>query len=134
MVKTTPTRSMRAKNKVFHHKAQVTSSVKFVDVENNEWSINCSQHFTFLHDWLGSGQNRSHLVCHHSSVDSSVPSILPPWVRLPSTPSMLLSFMVKFVLYLSLQCEKRTKINKIGRIWPIFKKPDDTLLHKSPSW
>ena len=28
--------------------------------------------------------------CRHSSVDSSVPSILPPWVRVPSTPSMLL--------------------------------------------
>ena len=27
----------------------------------------------------------------HSSVDSSAPSILPYWVRVPSTPSMLLS-------------------------------------------
>ena len=27
--------------------------------------------------------------CRHSSVDSSAPSILPPWVRVPSTPSML---------------------------------------------
>ena len=35
--------------------------------------------------------------------------ILPPLVRVPSTPSMLLSFIVKFVLYLS--CEK-AKINK----------------------
>ena len=50
--------------------------------------------------------------CHHSSVDSSAPSILPPPVQLPSTPSMLFSFIVKFVLYLSMQCEKRTKINK----------------------
>ena len=40
----------------------------------------------------------------HSSVDSSTPTILPSWVRIPSTPSMLLSCRVKFVLY--------TKINK----------------------
>ena len=48
----------------------------------------------------------------HSSVDSSVPSILLPRVWLPSTPSMLLSFIVKFVHILSMWCEKRTKINK----------------------
>ena len=47
-----------------------------------------------------------------SSVDSSALSILPPQVQLPSTPSMPISFIVKFVHYLSLQCEKRTKINK----------------------
>ena len=47
-----------------------------------------------------------------SSVDLSALSILPSRVRLPSTPFTLLSFMFKFVLYLSLQCEKRTKINK----------------------
>ena len=45
----------------------------------------------------------------HSSVDSSVPSIMLPQVRLPSTPSMLLSFIVRFVLYLSLCCEKEQK-------------------------
>ena len=27
--------------------------------------------------------------CRHSPVDSSVPTILPPWVRVPSMPSML---------------------------------------------
>ena len=47
-----------------------------------------------------------------SSVDSSALSILPPQVQLPSTPSMPISFIVKFVHYLYLQCEKRTKINK----------------------
>ena len=41
-------------------------------------------------------------------VDSSAPTILPQWVRVPSTPSMLLSFIV-FVLYWHV---KRTKINK----------------------
>ena len=39
--------------------------------------------------------------CCHSSVDSSVPTILPPQVRVPSTPSTLLSFIVKLVPYLS---------------------------------
>ena len=46
--------------------------------------------------------------CRHSSVDSSVPNILPPRVRVPSTPSMLLSFIVLcYICHL-----KRTKINK----------------------
>ena len=49
--------------------------------------------------------------CRHTSVDSSAPSILPP-IRLPSPPSTLLSFIVKFVLYLSMPCEQRTRINK----------------------
>ena len=45
--------------------------------------------------------NKVQKGCHHSSVDSSAPTILPPWVRVPSTPYMFLSFIVKFVLYLS---------------------------------
>ena len=52
-----------------------------------------------------------YLRCRHSSVDSSAPIILPPWVQIQSTPSLLLSFIVKFMLYLS--CKK---------VWPIFKK------------
>ena len=47
--------------------------------------------------------------CRHSSVDLSVPTILPPWVQIPSTPSMLLSFIV-IVLYLS--CEKNKNKQK----------------------
>ena len=69
--------------------------------------------------------------CRHSSVDSSALYILPPQLRLPSTPATLLSFIVDFVLYLSLKCDKRTKINKkrpgfgtffekiLHIIWPI---------------
>ena len=45
--------------------------------------------------------------CCHSLVYLSVPTIWEPRVRVPSTPSSL-SFILKFVLYLS--CEK-TKIN-----------------------
>ena len=41
--------------------------------------------------------------CCHSSLDSSVPTILLPQDRVPSTPSTLLSFIV-FMIYLS--CEK----------------------------
>ena len=55
------------------------------------------QPINFIEDVVG---------CRHSSVDSSVLSIL----QLPSTPTTLLSFIIKFVLYLSLQCQKRTKI------------------------
>ena len=47
--------------------------------------------------------------CCHSSVDSSVPTILPPQVRVPSTPSTLLSFIVKLVPYLS---REKNEINK----------------------
>ena len=54
-----------------------------------------------------------------SSVDSSAPTILPPWVRVPSTLFTLLSFIV-FVLYLP--CEKNKNKEKRGRVWPIFKK------------
>ena len=42
----------------------------------------------------------------HSSVDSSTPTILPPRVRVPSTPSMLLSN------YIDLCHVEKTKINK----------------------
>ena len=46
--------------------------------------------------------------CRHSSVDSSAPTILPPQVRVPSTPSMLYHLW-----YLCYICHlKRTKINK----------------------
>ena len=60
--------------------------------------------------------------CCHSSVDSSAPSILLPWVWLPSMPSTLFSFMVKFFLYLSVQCEKRMKTNKKEAGFGPFKK------------
>ena len=70
--------------------------------------------------------------CRHSSVDSSAPSILPPQVRLPGMPSLLLSFIAKFVLYLSMQCEKRTKINK-KQVWPIFLKKNRLKVHSIQS-
>ena len=40
--------------------------------------------------------------CRHSSVDLPAPTILPPWVRVPSIPSTLFSFII-FVLYLSFE-------------------------------
>ena len=52
------------------------------------------------------------LGCHYSSMDSSAPSILPPWFRVPSTPSMVSSLIAKFLLHLSLHCEKNEKVNK----------------------
>ena len=42
----------------------------------------------------------------YSAVDSTAPTILPPWVRVPSTPSMLSSFIVQYVLYLSWEKNK----------------------------
>ena len=44
--------------------------------------------------------------CSHSSVDLSAPSILPPWVWVPSTPSMLLS------IFIDLGHVEKTNINK----------------------
>ena len=43
-------------------------------------------------------------------MDSSAPTILLPRVRVTSTPSMLLSFILKFVLYFS--SEKDENIQK----------------------
>ena len=60
------------------------------------------------------------LECRHSSVDSSAPTILSPRVRVPSTLSMLLSFIVKFVLYLS--CEKNENKQKDAGFGPYFLK------------
>ena len=48
--------------------------------------------------------------CRQSSVDLSAPTIMPPQVRVPRTPYMLLSFIVKFVLYMS--CEKNENKQK----------------------
>ena len=48
-------------------------------------------------------------IRRHSSVDSSTPTILPSWVRIPSTPPTL-SIIVKFVLHLS--CEKNENKQK----------------------
>ena len=53
-------------------------------------------------------------------VDSSVPTILPPQVRIPCTPSTLLWFIVKFVLYLSF--EKTENKQKEAGLGPVFLK------------
>ena len=47
-------------------------------------------------------------------MDSSALSILPPRVRVPSTPSMLFSIYIVQIVYLSfeLECGKNEKINK----------------------
>ena len=59
--------------------------------------------------------------CRHSSMDLSAPTILPPWVRVPSTPSTLLSIIV-FVQCLS--CEKnKNKQKEAG--FGTFKKHND---------
>ena len=55
----------------------------------------------------------------HSSVDLSVPTILAPRVRVPSTPSTLFSFIV-FVLYLSR--EKNENKQKEAGVCPFFEK------------
>ena len=65
------------------------------------------------------------LGCRNSSVDSSAPSILPPQVQVLSTPSTLLSFMVKFVLYFLFYCEKNERKLKEAQVWP--KKEDSQI-------
>ena len=71
---------------------------------------------------------------HHSSVDSSAPTNLPPLVQIPSTPSLLLSFTVKFVLYLSCGRKNRTK-QKEAEFIQFFKKrygQGATLVYQCP--
>ena len=49
---------------------------------------------------------------HHSSVDLSAPSILPPQVQVLSTPSMLVSIYIVQIVYLSFELEREKKENK----------------------
>ena len=62
--------------------------------------------------------------CCRSSVDSSAPSILSPWVRIPGTPSMLLWHV-----------EKTTRIwAEKGRNRPIFLKKRRSLFFNRCLW
>ena len=51
-----------------------------------------SVNFPRIDDYLPSNSPVS--ACHHRSVDSYAPSILQPWVRVPSTPFSLLSIYI----------------------------------------
>ena len=64
------------------------------------------------------GEKNQREGCRHSSVVSSVPTILPPWIRVQSTPSTLLSFVV-FVLFLP--CEKDENKPKEAGFGPLKK-------------
>ena len=57
--------------------------------------------------------------CRHSSVDSSAPTILTPWVQIPSTTSMVLSFIVVMI---DLSCEKNKNKQKEAGLGPFLKK------------
>ena len=46
------------------------------------------------------------LECWHSSVDSSAPTILPPWVQVTSTTSTFLSFIVNFCYICHVEIKK----------------------------
>ena len=55
-----------------------------------------------------------------TSVDSSTLSFLPSRVRVPSTPSTLLTFVVNYALYLSLHCEKYENKQKEAEFGTFF--------------
>ena len=57
-------------------------------------------------------------------MDLSAPSILPPRVRVPSTPSMLFSIYIVQIVYLSyeLQCEMNENKEKEAGIGPFLEK------------
>ena len=57
-------------------------------------------------------QTKTTSTSSSSSADLSVTSILSPLVWVLCTQPTLLSFMVKFLLHLSLYCEKKDKIDK----------------------
>ena len=59
-------------------------------------------------------------LSRHSSVGSSAPTILPARVQVPTTPSTLLSFIVKFVLHLS--CKKNKNKHKVAGFGPFVRK------------
>ena len=63
-------------------------------------------------------------------MDSSVPTILPRRVQVPSMPSTLLSFLVKFVLNLS--CEKNENKQKEAGLGP-FKKQNKVYATPTPT-
>ena len=76
-------------------------------------SLQCRPKLKSCLDAKNEFQNKvstSKLECRHSSVDLSEPTILLPRARFPSTPSMLFSSIVKFVLQVFVV--KRTKLNK----------------------
>ena len=70
------------------------------------------------------------LGSRHSSVVSSAPTILRPWVRIPSTPSMLFSICITYW-----NCnEKRTKINKKRPGLAHLKKSVMVVARKARKW
>ena len=84
------------------------------------------QHFLYGHilDRHLRTINKVDKGCSHRPVDSSAPSILPPRVRLQSTPSTLFSIYIVQIVYLSfeLECEKNKNKQKEAGIGPFFKK------------
>ena len=62
------------------------------------------------------------VVCRLSLVDSSVPSILPPRGRVPSTPSTLLS------IYTGWCHAEKTKINKKRPVLAYFFKKTNVIV------
>ena len=56
----------------------------------------------------------------HSSVDSSLPTILRPWVRFPSTPSTLFQFVLLKLLLRLEKNENKQKGAGIGRYFKSF--------------
>ena len=62
----------------------------------------------------------------HSSVVSSAPTILHPWVQIPSTPSVLFQFLL-----LKLWWEKDDNKQKEAEIGPFLKKTIYYLLNKT---
>ena len=59
----------------------------------------------------------------HSSMVSSVPTILRPWVQIPSTPSTFFNLYWNCNGYWN---EKRTKNQNRGQGWPLFLKTNST--------
>ena len=52
-----------------------------------------------------------------NSVDTSVPTIVRSRVRIPSTPSTVFPFIVKFLLYLTCLSDWLKIFNSIGKIY-----------------
>ena len=67
--------------------------------------------------WVSFIEFKIYRRCRHSSVDSSLPSILPPRVQVPSTPSAFLSIYIWIV-----SCGKDENKQKEAGIGQFFEK------------
>ena len=101
------------------------TTMKQISAKKLLWHRSCLKNITNiqLKRFYWNVKNNCIWGCRSSSVDSSAPSILPPLVWVPSTPSTLFSIYIVQIVYLSfeLECEKNKNKQKEAGIGPYLK-------------